>query len=143
MKDHARVRVALPEDAPAISALVCEFNGEVLQPEQLSRRMAEAEGIETAFLAELAGELAGLLVLRIVPALSGPEDLAEITELCVRPLARRRGIGSTLVKAAFRYARRRGSREIHLLVDPENEAALAFYEALGFRRDSWQMRRAL
>ncbi|MFN2290939.1 MAG: hypothetical protein ACK2UC_07110 [Anaerolineae bacterium] len=32
---------------------------------------------------------------------------------------------------------------LHLLVDPENEAALAFYEALGFCRDSWEMRRAL
>ena len=43
------------------------------------------------------------------------------------------------MEAALAYARDRGSREVHLLVDPENAAALAFYEALGFRRDSWEM----
>ena len=143
MVDHAYVRAAVPEDAAAISALLYDFNGEALQPEALSRRMAEAEGLETAFLAELAGEPAGLLVLCIVPTLSDAEDRAEITELYVRPSARRKGIGRCLVETALRYAQQRGSREIHLLVDPENEIALAFYQALGFRRDSWEMRRAL
>ena len=32
---------------------------------------------------------------------------------------------------------------LHLLVDPEGAGALAFYQVLGFRRDSWEMRRAL
>jgi ribosomal protein S18 acetylase RimI-like enzyme len=143
MVDQACVRTAVPEDAAAISALLYCFNGEALQPEDLSRRMAEAEGLETVFLAELAPEPAGLLVLRIMPTLSDAYDWAEITELYVRPSARRRGIGSRLIDSALRYARERGSKEIHLLVDPENEVALAFYKALGFHRDSWEMSREI
>jgi ribosomal protein S18 acetylase RimI-like enzyme len=142
MDDTASVRVAEPEDAAAISAILYDFCGEALEPGALSRRMAEAQGLETAFLGALGGEPAGLLVLRMVPTLSDPEDLAEITELYVRPSARRKGIGTRLVETALRYAQQQKSKEIHLLVDPENEAALAFYEALGFRRDSWEMRRA-
>lgn len=103
--------------------------------------MEEAQGLETAFLGEWEGEAAGLLVLRTVPTLSGADDWAEITEMYVRPQFRRRGIGRALVEAALDCGRRRGCREFHLLVDPSNEAGQAFYAKLGFRVDSWEMRR--
>jgi ribosomal protein S18 acetylase RimI-like enzyme len=120
-----------------------EFNGEALAPEELAHRMEQAQGLETAFLGELGGELAGILVLRIVPTLSGPEDWAEITELYVQPSCRRRGVGTALVGAAVEAARDLGCSELHLLVDPENTSALSFYEASGFCRDSWELRRSL
>jgi ribosomal protein S18 acetylase RimI-like enzyme len=137
------VRVARCADAPAISGLLYEFNGEALSSKELARRMEQVEGLETVFLGELGGLPVGLLVLRTVPTLSGPEDWAEVTELYVRPASRRRGVGRALVGAATQFARRRGCSEVHLLVDPENMAALSFYQALGFQRDSWEMRQRL
>jgi ribosomal protein S18 acetylase RimI-like enzyme len=137
------VRVAGPLDASALSALLYEFNGEALAPEELAQRMEQARDLETAFLGELDGELAGILVLRTVPTLSSSEDWAEITELYVQPASRRKGVGMALVEAAVGLARDRGCTELHLLVDPENRAALAFYEAAGFCRDAWDMRRRL
>lgn len=134
---------AARRDAAVISALLFEFNGEALDAEALARRLQEVAGLETVFLVEGKQEPLGLLVLRTVPTLSGPGDWAEITELYVREGARRRGAGRALVEAALDYARRRGCTEVHLLVDPENEPALAFYGALGFCRDSWEMRRYL
>lgn len=79
------VRIADATDAVAISDLLFEFNGEGLPAADLAQRMAEVQGLETVFLGEWGGELAGLLVLRTAPTLSGPEDWAEITELYVRP----------------------------------------------------------
>ncbi len=137
------VRVARRADAPAISELLYEFNGEALSPRELARRMEQIEALETVFLGELGGLPVGLLVLRIVPTLSGPEDWAEITELYVRPASRRRGVGKALVGAATQFTRRRGCSVVHLLVDPENTVALSFYQALGFQRDSWEMRQRL
>ncbi len=137
------VRVAGPSDANALSALLYEFNGEALTPEELAQRMEQARGLETAFLGELDGVLAGILVLRTIPTLSSSADWAEITELYVQPASRRRGVGTALVEAAVEAARDRGCTELHLLVDPANSAALAFYETAGFCRDSWDMRRRL
>ncbi len=135
------VRAAGPADAPAVAALLIEFNGEGLPAEALARRMEEVQGLETAFLGEWDGEAAGLLVLRIAPTLSGAEPWAEITEMVVRPQFRRRGIGRALVEAALDCGRQRGCREFHLLVDPSNLAGQAFYTELGFQADSWEMRR--
>jgi ribosomal protein S18 acetylase RimI-like enzyme len=137
------IRRAEPVDAATISALLCEFNGEALAAEVLAQRMAAARGTETVFLAELGVQPVGLIVLRIVPALPDLQDWAEITELYVAKGSRRRGAGRALVETALDYAHRRGCDEVHLLVDPKNETALAFYQALGFCQDSWEMRRRL
>ncbi len=87
------VRIAGLGDAEAISNLLFEFNGEGLSPDELAGRMAEVEGLETVFVGEWHGSPAGLLVLRTAPTVSGPEDWAEITELYVRPGARRPAAG--------------------------------------------------
>ena len=138
---HLTVRAAGPADAPAVAELLVEFNGEGLSPETLAQRMEEVQGLETAFLGEWEGEAAGLLVLRTAPTLSGADDWVEITEMYVRPQFRRKGIGRALMEAALDYGRQRGCREFHLLVDPSNVTAQAFYTEIGFQVDSWEMRR--
>lgn len=47
---------------------------------------------------------------------------------------RRRGIGRALMEAGESWARAVGVRKIELHVFPHNEAALALYEQLGYRR---------
>ncbi len=138
-----RVRVGAPADAAAISALLYEFDGEALAAADLVERMAQAQGLETVFLGELDGRLAGLLVLRTVPTLSDEGERAEISELYVRSADRRQGLGRALVGAAVDWARSQGCNEIHLLVDPANKQALSLYEAAGFCRHSWEVRRCL
>ena len=138
---RATVRAAGPADLPAVAELLVEFNGEGLSPEAFVQRMAEVKGLETAFLGEWDGEVAGILVLRIVPTLSGADPWAEITEMYVRPQFRRNGLGRALVEAALDCGRQRGCHEFHLLVDRSNVTAQAFYIAIGFQVDSWEMRR--
>lgn len=64
-----------------------------------------------------------------------------ISELFVRPDARRRGTGRALVEAAFDWFRRAdvGSIELHVLIG--NEGGRRFWEQLGFVPELVQMRR--
>lgn len=48
---------------------------------------------------------------------------------------RRRGIGRALLAEAVDWARRSGIRKLELHVFPHNEAAIALYESVGFRRE--------
>lgn len=54
--------------------------------------------------------------------------------LAVAPGRRRLGLGREMMAAAEAWLRRRGVPKIQLMVRDDNEAALAFYEALGLER---------
>ena len=78
----------------------------------------------------------------LVRALAGE---AEILTLAVRPAARRRGLGRTLVQAAAAAARQAGAESLFLEVAADNAAALALYADCGFepvgRRNAYYRRR--
>jgi RimJ/RimL family protein N-acetyltransferase len=52
--------------------------------------------------------------------------------------ARRRGVGSALLRAAADWAREAGIRKLELHVFPWNEGAIALYEAFGFEREGYR-----
>ena len=54
--------------------------------------------------------------------------------LAVSPERRREGLGARMMAAAEAWLRARGVPKIQLMVRDDNEAALAFYEALGLER---------
>lgn len=54
--------------------------------------------------------------------------------LAVAPGRRRQGLGAGMMAAAEAWLRARGAPKIQLMVRDDNEAALAFYEALGLER---------
>jgi ribosomal protein S18 acetylase RimI-like enzyme len=53
--------------------------------------------------------------------------------LAVAPAARRQGTGTALVRAAEAWLAGRGVPAVNLMVRAGNDAATAFYEALGYR----------
>lgn len=59
---------------------------------------------------------------------------ARIYGIAVRSSERGRGLGTHLMLAAERAARRRGARRLTLETDPSNGGALTVYLRLGFRR---------
>jgi ribosomal protein S18 acetylase RimI-like enzyme len=61
---------------------------------------------------------------------AGPD--AFVTELFVRPAARRDGLGTRLLEAAISSLRAAGAAAVHLLVRPENRSARSLYAGLGF-----------
>jgi [ribosomal protein S18]-alanine N-acetyltransferase len=61
-------------------------------------------------------------------------DRAEILTLAVAPPARRRGIGTALLRGAAAEAAARGGTRLFLEVSARNTAARALYEGAGFRQ---------
>jgi ribosomal protein S18 acetylase RimI-like enzyme len=57
-----------------------------------------------------------------------------LQRLAVDPSLQRRGIGAALVQDGLRWLRRWGAHEVLVNTQVDNTAALALYEALGFRR---------
>jgi ribosomal-protein-alanine N-acetyltransferase len=68
------------------------------------------------------GEMSGFIVARRVAS-----DI-EILNFAVRPEARRRGAGSSLLEQALAWARSYHAESVFLEVRASNEAALRFYE---------------
>lgn len=59
--------------------------------------------------------------------------------LYVKPPYRRQGIAKALLEEAQTWAKKRGDRQLGLQVFPQNEAALALYQKLGFQTQSLLM----
>ncbi len=88
--------------------------------------LGRAESVCLAALSD--GELAGYAVCRVVAV-----EEAEILRIAVSPRARRRGIGSALMRAMMDELRARGVKTVHLEVRESNGAARALYGSHGFR----------
>lgn len=73
--------------------------------------------------------LLGFLVARLLP----PE--CELENIAVAPSIRRRGIGSQLLEALRRAAKDTNCESVFLEVRESNQAARAFYESVGFKRE--------
>lgn len=69
-------------------------------------------------------------------------DEAELLLLAIRPAARRRGIGTALLRSAMIDARDRGATTMHLEVRANNEAVRLYraegFEKIGQRRDYYR-----
>ena len=100
--------------------------------ESLSRYDALASDSVWLLLAYSDDRTAGLAVLARVPKLDGRVGFLYLDELHVLAEHRRRGIGRALIGSAVDLVRELGLAGIRLLTRPDNEAARALYESLGF-----------
>ena len=94
-----------------------------------ARSLQQAIQSETSrsFVAENAGGVVGYVLARI----SGPEG--EILDLAVVPSVRRRGVGRSLLNVAKDALHGAGVVEVYLEVRESNQAAIALYQAEGYR----------
>ena len=115
-------------DTPALLALwgeVFPYDTPHNEP-SLSLRRKRAEGDGLILVAEDGGTLAG--------AVMGGYDghRGWVYSLAVAPGARRRGVGTALVRGLEALLRGRGCLKLNLQVRADNAAVVAFYESLGF-----------
>ena len=135
---------------PTSVAHMCKAHccaAEARQPLELSFRCADwvdsfrgAERAMTVVAGDVSnGRRVGSLGLEVLPiategdarARQGPQPI--MSGLIVEPAFRRCGIGRRLVEEAEALARSWGHDELLLYVDSTNTAAVALYEACGFR----------
>ncbi|MCA0295903.1 MAG: GNAT family N-acetyltransferase [Actinobacteria bacterium] len=67
-----------------------------------------------------------------VATFSRVEESADLLRVLVRPDARGRGIGASLVRAGLDWAAAVGAHQMLLEVSPENESAVGLYRRLEF-----------
>jgi len=86
------------------------------------------------FVYDQGGDLPGMCIVRIdsAPPIMQETERAEITDLGVREDARRRGVASALVEAAFEWVRQSGVARVEVHVASANVEGQAFWRARGF-----------
>jgi ribosomal protein S18 acetylase RimI-like enzyme len=134
-------RSAREADVPELLAMMADFNaGEGIRLDEgklrsaLLRLLAD-RGLGSVLLFELEPtvESLGYAVVTWGYDLEFDGRDAFLTELYLRPGMRGRGLGSAALVALEARARGAGAAALHLMVRPENAAALRLYRAGGYR----------
>jgi GNAT superfamily N-acetyltransferase len=131
------VRTATENDRETLQELWREFAG--TPPPWVERAeegtfaaLDEAIAAGTAMVAEDDGRTIGFAA-----GLSRGERNAELTEIYVRPHARRSGVGTELVRAVLAAL---GAPHVTVAVGVDNDGARRFYRGLGFRPEMLVLR---
>jgi ribosomal protein S18 acetylase RimI-like enzyme len=143
------VRRALERDVVALAALLTDLNLAVgaggfpeaiarlpvnasVGSEEMQRRLSAIGEGERVFIAEEGETPIGFASLRLSPYMDQDVPYAELTQIYVRPAARREGVGGALMAAVKAEASREGATSLHLVTALDNEVARAFYESAGY-----------
>lgn len=128
---YRAIRLRALADAPEAfgSTLARE---QALPDDTWATRVAKSadSGIDCALVAEVEGQLAGLLWAKV-----DAQDVGRVNlfQMWVAPQWRGRGVAAALLDEALGWARARGTRVVHLGVNSENAGALRLYERAGFQ----------
>jgi GNAT superfamily N-acetyltransferase len=85
-----------------------------------------------AIVAERGGSVLGMVTGQLVISTAEGSGSVLVEDMVVIGSERRRGVGRSLLRAVEAWARGRGATRLQLLADRQNEAALRFYERLGW-----------
>ena len=138
MEAEHQVRPATSEDAAKIHALARELAGTVgdapPDEEAVRTRLEELLGETGArvFVAEVGGEVAGVVSLWIKPDLAHGDAVVEVPMLAVSEEHRRNGIGRLLMSRVRQVAAEHDAALVELVATRANVAARDFYKSLGF-----------
>ena len=137
------IRVAVPDDAEAITAYVNLIGAEgtfVLRDratwtiEEERRTLGTADGRQSVFfVAEIGGQLAGMITLARGRWAKDAHQ-AEFGMSC-RPDCRGIGLGTALLKRGLEWATSAGVRKLCLEVFATNERAIKLYRKMGFEEE--------
>ena len=122
------LRIAQPADAQAIALMSRDLIeaglGWKYEPERIRRAMKNRETV-TLVACERA-QLVGFAIMEF------GEERAHLVLLAVRPTHRRHSVGRRLIEWLVASVATAGLASIHLELRSSNEAARAFYRAMGF-----------
>ncbi len=129
------IRLAADADAPAISAL-CAQLGYPAPAEVIPARFAgiESDSVATALVAEVDGEVVGIVTGHIIHSIHDDDPIAQLTALVVAEKVRGSGVGSLLVSQIEEWAKANGAKRISLTSGLQRHDSHDFYEHLGYER---------
>ena len=122
---RARIAPAAVADAEALAAVHRACFAEFWTASTIARFLQDS--ITVSAVARCGAAVVGFALCRLAA------DECEVLTCAVAPVFRRRGIGSSVLEAAFGEAVRRGARRVFLEVAADNDAAIALYAERGLR----------
>lgn len=133
------IRVATINDAAEIARLNAAFNGATCHAQEIAARLQTCSHVEQVYLAEIDGVVVGFACLRLFATVLYPTPYAEVSELYVKPEARRRGVGLALLDHLAALAQKAGAEELFVMTDAENLPAREIYARRGFEEYGIQL----
>jgi ribosomal protein S18 acetylase RimI-like enzyme len=121
------IRHATSADVPGVLGLWSDADAEVTETD-------DAPALEVLLARDPGALLVGTDGERLVGSIVAGWDgwRGQLSRLAVHPDARRRGLGTALVRAAEDRLRGLGARRIAAIVVDDHETALAFWAAVGY-----------
>ncbi|WP_246070716.1 GNAT family N-acetyltransferase [Paenibacillus kobensis] len=130
-----QIRPYREEDLPALTGLMSDL-GYPTSAERMKLRMEQMAQMpyQDTFMADIGGEVVGMLGLRRMFYYEGDGMATQVSALVVKQSRQGQGIGKLLLAYAEQYAREHGSSGLSLTsgIRPERERAHAFYKSSGF-----------
>jgi len=140
MEEHTSIRAFTTDDYDEVVSLWRD-SGLTIKPSdtlpELRKLLALAGNEFLVSEADRGDERRPEIVGTVIGAWDGRR--AWIYHLAVKPLARRSRIGSELMRTVEQALRNQGATKINLLVEPGNQEASAFYQALGYSEQPLQI----
>jgi GNAT superfamily N-acetyltransferase len=138
--DTIRIRPAQATDLNVLVSLLrqlfaieADFTFDPVRQRRGLELMLEDRLRRMILVADAAGEVVGMATGQMLVSTAEGASSVLVEDVVVAAGLRGRGIGRSLVTALVEWARGRGSTRVTLLADRGNEAALRFYERLGWR----------
>ncbi|MDY6392497.1 MAG: GNAT family N-acetyltransferase [Bacilli bacterium] len=144
-----KIKVAIREiekkDYPAVAFIWREVLDVPTTDDDLKKTYEKmrGDGRYSTLIAEVGGEVVGLVTAVFSYAVGHPNGYVKINGLGVRQEYRRKGIGKALLEAAERVAIDSGAPYIALASGFAREEAHAFYEHNGYQKTSYWFRKRL
>lgn len=133
MTDDIEIHLCAPGDEKLFTHIAPEVFDDPIVPEKLAQYLKLPH--HHLFIALEKGTIVGqLTALSQEHPENRPGDLF-IDEVAVAPAARRRGVATRLMQAAFALGRQLGCRDAWLGADADNQQARAFYQSLGRKHE--------
>lgn len=134
-----QIEQAKHADIPALVALLAQlftlesdFQPDAAKQTAGLRLIVENPAHGSIFVLRSEGQVLGMANALITISTAEGCPVLILEDVIVAELVRGKGLGSQLVNHVLEWARERGFPRVTLLADRDNEAALNFYEKLGF-----------
>lgn len=131
------MRQATESDAGAVARLLAELGYECAPADAIERiRTVARDPRQVLIVADLHGEICGLVALDLMYFLPLGCNTGRITALVVGEGYRQFGVGRALLREAEQHARARGAARIEVTTAGHRHEAHDFYRACGYAESS-------
>ncbi len=137
------IREAETGDAVQMAELIAQLEFEVDAPGVVERLAKLQDAGEPVLIAEIGGEVVGLLDWHVMHTIHRSRPVGRIVALVVADRHRGKGVGRALVVEAEARIRARGCEKMEVTSNLRLVDAHGFYEALGLERSSYRFAKDL